>query len=266
MTQYIHLLTNAGLGLPTDLWVLSTSKVAPQQAKQAALGIAKTWNSMYEVSIETYYKKMLNLIEYKDGASFVNLEDNWQDNIVSGGTGESYGLEILLQKKKGKVTGWIGYTLSKTERQFDELNFGRWYPYKYDRRHDVSVALSHKWNDRMDFSMAWVYGTGNAITLPVATYTAFQRTYLTGFSGSTVNHYEARNDFRMRAYHRLDLSIGFTKQKKWGRRTWTFGVYNGYNRKNPFYMDIGYDNTGRKRFVQYSLFPVIPSVAYSFKF
>ena len=267
MTQYIHLLTNAGLGLPTDLWVPSTSRVSPQQANQVALGAAKSYKSMYEFSIETYYKKMSNLIEYRDGASFVNINDDWQDNVATGGIGESYGAEVLIQKKSGKVTGWVGYTLSRTYRQFEELNFGRWYPYKYDRLHDISVALSHNWNDRMDFSFAWVYGTGNAVTLPVAWYS-----HLSGptpgmsYSGGSVNHYTGRNDFRMRDYHRLDVSIGFSKQKKWGRREWTFGFYNAYNRRNPFYMDLGYDNAGRRRFVQYALFPVIPSFSYSFEF
>ncbi|HZY79278.1 MAG TPA: TonB-dependent receptor plug domain-containing protein, partial [Cyclobacteriaceae bacterium] len=165
MMQYIHLLTNAGLGLPTDLWVPSTGLVKPQRANQAALGLARNIKSDYEVSIEGYYKKMYNLIEYKEGASFLNTTSDWQDKVAINGKGESYGSEVLLQKKKGKVTGWIGYTLSWTNRQFDELNNGKEFPYKYDRRHDVSIALTHEWNKRMDFSMAWVYGSGNAITL-----------------------------------------------------------------------------------------------------
>jgi hypothetical protein len=273
MTQYIHLLTNAGLGLPTDLWVPATSKVSPQQANQFALGAAKSYKSMYEFSVEAYYKKMHNLIEYREGASFINVQDDWQDNVVTGGIGESYGTEVLVQKKSGKVTGWVGYTLSWANRQFEELNFGRWYPYKYDRRHDVSVAMSHKWNKRMDFSAAWVFGTGNALTLPIAFYYGPQATYH-GQQGQwfyEINHYGDRNSFRMRSYHRLDLSVSFTKEKKWGERKWTFAIYNTYNRRNPFYMDVGvvYDgpnNQPRPVFMQYSLFPVIPSVAYSFKF
>jgi hypothetical protein len=266
MTQYIHLLTNAGLGLPTDLWVPSTSRVSPQQANQLSLGISKSHKSMYEFSIESYYKKMSNLIEYRDGASFVDIEDNWQDNVATGGIGESYGAEVLVQKEAGKMTGWIGYTLSWTNRQFDELNFGRWYPYKYDRRHDVSIALSHNWNDRIDFSVVWVYGTGNAITLPVATYSGIEE----GPPGTHIlnprmMYYGDRNDFRMRSYHRLDISVGFTKKKKWGEREWVIGAYNAYNRMNPFYMDlIGRD--GRIYFAQYALFPIIPSIAYNFKF
>jgi hypothetical protein len=266
MTQYIHLLTNAGLGLPTDLWVPSTSRVNPQRANQVSIGAAKTYKSIYEFSIEGYYKKMSNLIEYRDGASFVSVTDNWQDNVTTGGFGEAYGTEVLIQKKSGKVTGWVGYTLSWTNRKFEELNFGKWYPYKYDRRHDISVALSHAWNDRMDFSLAWVYGTGNAVTLPIASFTGIDEPS----PGQVqlwphMRYYGERNDFRMRAYHRLDLSVGFTKKKKWGEREWVFGVYNAYSRMNPFYMDI-VRKDGRQYFAQYALFPIIPSVAWNFKF
>ena len=266
MTQYIHLLTNAGIGLPTDLWVPSTSRVNPQQANQVSIGAAKSYKSIYEFSVEAYYKKMSNMVEYRDGASFVSVNDNWQDNIATGGIGESYGTEVLVQKKAGKVTGWVGYTLSWANRQFDELNFGEWYPYKYDRRHDISIAMSHKWNDRMGFSLAWVFGTGNAITLPVAMYSGAVEDQPGSFgSWPYARHYEGRNDYRMRSYHRLDLSVGFTKKKRWGEREWVLGVYNAYNRLNPFYMDLTQKN-GRQVFAQYALFPVIPSVAWNFKF
>lgn len=266
MTQFIHLLTNAGLGLPTDLWVPSTAKVKPQQANQVALGLAKTYRSKYEFSLEAYYKKMSNLIEYKDGASFVNVETDWQDNIAINGKGESYGAELLLQKKNGKLTGWIGYTLSWTNRQFDDLNFGKWFPYKYDRRHDVSVALTHTWNKRMDFSMVWVYGTGNAVTLPTSQYPDNSHGSNTYYGGSELNYYGARNDFRMRSYHRLDISFSFWKTRKWGQSKWTVGVYNAYSRRNPFFMQLGYDKDGNKKFIQYSLFPIIPAITYSIKF
>lgn len=278
MTQFIHLLTNAGLGLPTDLWVPSTARVKPQQANQWALGIAKTYKSAYEISLEGYYKTMHNLIEYKDGASFADVEKDWQDKVAVNGRGESYGAEILLQKKKGNLSGWIGYTLSWTNRQFDNLNFGKWYPYKYDRRHDLSVALTHTWNERMDFSMAWVYGTGNAFTLPKSQYEGFPNNgnYYNGFgdavggnnygTSSQLNYYGNRNDYRMKSYHRLDLSFSFWKNTKWGQRKWTIAVYNAYNRRNPFYIELGYDKKGHRKFYQYSLFPIIPSISYSFKF
>jgi outer membrane cobalamin receptor len=274
MTQFIHLLTNAGLGLPTDLWVPSTARIKPQQAWQAALGAAKTYRGTYELSLEGYYKKMSNLIEYKDGASYVDIEGDWQDKVALNGKGESYGAELLFQKKTGPITGWVGYTLSWTNRQFETLNFGNKYPYKYDNRHDINLALTHTWNDRMDFSMAWIYTTGNAITLPTATYEGGDYTYNQNpwggpnpvFNTSEVSYYESRNNYRMKSYHRLDLSFSWWKNKKWGQRKWTIGIYNAYSRLNPFYMDIGYDRNGNKKFIQYSLFPLIPSFTYSFKF
>lgn len=268
MMQYIHLLTNAGLGLPTDLWVPSTALVRPQRANQYALGLARNFKSNYEISLEGYYKKMYNLIEYKEGTSFLNVQDDWQDKVATNGKGESYGSELLLQKKTGKVTGWVGYTLSWTNRQFDELNNGKWFPYKYDRRHDVSVAMTHAWNERMDFSMAWVYGTGNAVTLPTATYkgTVSPIGNYPGFFGQELYYYGDRNSFRMRSYHRLDVSFSWWKNKKWGRSKWTLAVYNVYSRRNPFFMDVTYDDDGNRKFAQYSLFPIIPSINYSFKF
>lgn len=270
MTQFIHLLTNAGLGLPTDLWVPSTARIKPQQSWQAAIGAAKTYKGKYEVSLEGYYKEMSNLIEYKDGASYVNVADDWQDKVAVNGKGESYGAELLLQKKTGPITGWVGYTLSWTNRQFETLNFGNKYPYKYDNRHDINVALTHTWNDRMDFSMAWVYTTGNAITLPTATYEEAGYTYNPwggpGYGAGEISHYEGRNNYRMKSYHRLDLSFSWWKNKKWGQRKWTVGIYNAYSRLNPFFMDIGRDQDGNKKFVQFSLFPFIPSFTYSFKF
>ena len=265
MTQFIHLLTNAGLGLPTDLWVPSTSQVKPQQANQVAIGLAKTWRQ-FEFSVEGYYKKMSNLIEYKDGASYVNLEEDWQDKVAVNGKGESYGAEVLLQKKKGSLSGWVGYTLSWANRQFEELNYGKWFPYKYDRRHDMSVVLAHTWNKRMDFSMAWVFGTGNAITLPTAEYDGAATAMQGNYYNQPIRYYESRNNFRMRSYHRLDLSFSFWKDKKWGQRKWTLGVYNAYSRQNPFFMDLTYDRDRNRKFVQYSLFPFIPSITYSFKF
>ena len=271
MTQFIHLLTNTGIGLPTDLWVPSTARVKPQQANQVAIGFARTYKSQYEFSLEGYYKKMSNLIEYKDGASYLNVEGDWQDKVATNGQGKSYGAEVLVQKKTGAITGWLGYTLSKAVRQFDELNFGEEYPYKYDRRHDVSAALTYEWNKRMDFSMVWVFGTGNSITLPIATYEGVanglgQNSRYNNYPPMDVTYFGGRNSYRMRNYHRLDLSFSWWKDKKWGQRKWTLGVYNAYNHLNPFFVDIGYDKKGNLRFIQYSLFPIIPSITWSFKF
>lgn len=255
MNQFIHLLTNGGIGLPTDLWVPATDKVLPQESWQVAIGLARTVQK-YEISLEGYYKEMENLIEYKEGASFINTTSDWQTKVASG-DGRSYGVEFLIQKKTGRLSGWLGYTWSRTLRQFDELNFGKEFPYKFDRRHDLSVVASYKVNQVFNISGTFVYGTGNAISLPVSSYESVNY--------GEINHYESRNGFRMRSYHRMDISMSWTKPKKWGSQTWSTGLYNAYNRRNPFFIDRANRN-GQEVFVQYSLFPMIPFVSYGFKF
>lgn len=263
MAQFIHLLTNSGIGLPTDLWVPATDRVRPQTAQQWALGGAYNWRSGYEISLEGYYKNMRNLIEYREGADFINVNQDWQDKVAVG-DGRSYGAELLIQKKKGRTTGWLGYTLSWTDRQFDDLNFGERFPYKYDRRHDLGLAVVHEWRENIDVSATWVYGSGNTVTLPTAIY---QSSGHSSFFGE-VYDYGERNGFRMRAFHRLDASITFRKQNRWGERAWVFGVYNAYARQNPFYMylDPASEPGQDSQFKQVSLFPIIPSISYRFNF
>lgn len=270
MAQFIHLLTNSGIGLPTDLWVPATDRVKPQYSSQFAIGLAKNITKEYEVSVEAYYKAMTNLIEYKEGTSYLDPQKDWQDKVTVG-DGTSYGLELLVQKKVGKFSGWVGYTLSKTERTFPELNFGKPFPYKYDRRHDLSLVGIYNLREDFELSATWVYGTGNAVSLPEERYSGPVQYYSTGdgynyYYSNEILHYTSRNNYRMRAYHRLDLSVSRTKKTKWGQRTWSFGTYNTYSRANPFFMDIGTDRNGNRKFKQYSLFPIIPSVRYNFEF
>lgn len=262
MTQFIHLLTNSGIGLPTDLWVPATSSVPPQYCRQVAVGWAWNYKNDYEVSVEAYYKSMKNVIEYSEGASFLNTFDNWEQ-MVESGKGKSYGAEFFVQKKKGKTNGLIGYTLSRTDRQFDNLNGGKAFPYKYDRRHDIKLAIIHQFNKRFQLSADWVFGTGVATTLPVAVYT--------DASGREIEVYTNRNSFRMPAYHRMDIGLKWTKQKKQYERAWLVNIYNVYNRLNAFYIyrDTEYDpatQTQRNVFTKITLFPVIPSISYQFKF
>ncbi|HEU4472776.1 MAG TPA: TonB-dependent receptor [Flavisolibacter sp.] len=258
MNQYIHLLTNSGIGLPTDLWVPVTKKVPPQIAHQGALGLAYNHKNRYEVSVEGYYKTMQNVIEYAEGASYLDATGNWEDKVEIG-KGWSYGMEFFVQKKTGKTTGMLGYTLSWTNRRFDNLNYGKTFPYKYDRRHDLKMAVVHKVSDAFELSASWVYGTGQAITLPTEVYLdANQR---------EVEVYDGRNGFRMNSFHHLDFSMKFSKKKKWGERSWLVSVYNVYNRQNPFFIYRNYDySTNVPKFRQVSLFPIIPSISYQFKF
>lgn len=269
-TQYIHLLTNAGIGLPTDLWVPATPKVKPQKAQQVALGAARNVrfkDEDYELSLEAYYKPMQRLIEYREGASFLGTTDsNWEDKVTSG-RGWAYGAEVFVQKKSGRTTGWVGYTLAWSQRRFAELNQGRLYPYKYDRRHDATLVVIHQFTPTLRLSGTFVYGTGNAITLSQGRYTL-------GPNFNDVEDYGARNSYRMRSYQRLDLDLSQTKKKKWGEIVNSFSVYNAYSRRNPYFMYYQsgaqdpvtgqvYEKPGYK---QISLFPILPSFSKSFRF
>jgi outer membrane receptor for ferrienterochelin and colicin len=268
MQQFVHLLTNEGVGLPTDLWVPSTKRIVPETAWQVSAGVAKTIKGL-ELSLETYYKKMNNLLSYKAAASFLGQNEaaDWQDKVVQG-EGEAYGLELFAQKKLGKTTGWVGYTLAWNNRLFETLNNGKPYPFKYDRRHDISIVVNHKFSERFRMAATWVYGSGYAVTLPEYQYYIHLPALIT-----RVNQVEVtteKNNYRIRDYHRLDLNFIFSKTKKWGERQWVFGAYNVYNRANTFYVgQQGLINTrtiSYKIAREYALIPIIPFVAYQFKF
>ncbi len=278
MNQYIHMISNTGISLPTDLWVPTTDRVKPQQSRQIALGLVRDLDRpALSLSVEGYYKTMNNVIGYKEGASFLALDDptskegnTWEDNVTKGHAW-SYGMEFLLQKKEGRFNGWIGYTLSWTQMQFDSLNFGKKYYARYDRRHDISVVTVYKLSDRITLSGTWVYGTGNAVTLPNSEFQApvHRLNQENSMYGQTVKDFGEKNSFRMKAYHRFDIGIQFHKEKRWGERTWEISVYNLYNRMNPFfyYTEYGFSNDKMYGYLkQVSLFPIIPSFTYSFRF
>ncbi|GAB3950169.1 TonB-dependent receptor [Spirosoma harenae] len=298
MNQYIHLLSNTGIGLPTDLWVPTTDRVKPQQSQQLAIGLATDFaddfalGKGFALTVEGYYKSMRNLVNYKEGASFLLIDDpkstenvDWQDNVTTG-KGWSYGAEVLFQRKIGRLSGWVGYTLSWTKWQFADLNAGNPFYPRYDRRHDISLVGIYKLSPRITLSATWVYGTGNALTLPLASYSAYGNDpglqtvfdvkgspyFISPFfdGGTKVNEYSPqKNNFRAEAYHRLDLSLQFHKQKKHHERTWEFSVYNAYNRWNPFFYRIEPVYSGGSSPVglfRYSVFPILPSISYNFKF
>jgi len=267
--QYIHLATLSSGSMPTDLWIPSSEKVKPQEGYQYSAGYFKNLKeNMYETSVEVYYKTFINQIEYKNGYTPAdNVGDN-SDNYFVFGEGDAYGIELFLKKNKGPLTGWIGYTLSKTTRYFDDIDFGEPFPAKYDRRHDLSITTNYKYNEKWTFAVVFVYATGNAITLPVARYI---------IDGRIVNEYGARNSFRMPDYHRLDLSVTYQnhkKQKELNKRyrtSWNLSVYNVYNRKNPYF--IYFDNDGdiqsgtlTTTAKQVSLFPILPSISLNIDF
>ena len=261
--QYIHLVSNAGSTLPTDLWVPSTYYVQPQIAWQYATGFFKNFkDNMYETSLELYYKNMQNQIEYKEGYT-PSLSDPEKQFVF--GRGWSYGAELYIGKNKGRLTGWLGYTLSWTYRKFPQLNGGEQYFAKYDRRHDLSVVSSYELNKKWKLSAVFVYGTGNATTLP-------ERFYI--INGVLTQEYSRVNQYRLPAYHRLDFAATYTpihKRKRKIQGSWVFSVYNVYNRANPYFIYFDqtgspYNNTLKVEARKVSLFPVIPAVTWNFHF
>jgi len=270
MTQYILLLTNSGIGLPTDLWLPTTRNIKPQESWQYAAGVFHDLPGGIEIGLEGYYKDMKNLIEYKEGSDFFSATQSWEEKIETG-SGNAYGAELLVRKHEGKTTGWIGYTLSWSNRLFENLNFGKQFPYRYDRRHDIGLAITHKLSEKIDFGIVWVYGTGNAISLPIEKYPGHgPGNSIYNYYYPDVQYYESRNGFRAPAYHRLDLGVNFYKKLRRGERTWSINIYNAYNRKNPFmiYFSNEWNVTSgpTTRLKQISLFPLLPSFSYSYKF
>lgn len=261
--QYIHLVSNAGTTLPTDLWVPSTYVVKPQQSWLYAFGLFKNFkDNTYETSVEIYYKQMQNQIEYQEGYTPATLED--AEQFFTFGKGWSYGTELFINKTKGRFSGWLGYTLGWTWRKFNNLNGGKKYPAKFDRRNDLSLVGSYELNKRWKLSADFVFGTGNAATLP-------QRFYI--FEGTLTQEYSAINEYRLPSYHRLDFSATYTPVQKRARKIksqWVFSIYNVYSRRNPYF--IYFDQEGNPlegslkiQAKQVSLFPVIPSVTWNFK-
>ncbi|MGB0431504.1 MAG: TonB-dependent receptor plug domain-containing protein [Bacteroidia bacterium] len=272
MQQNLHLLTNPSIGLPTDLWVPATKNAPSEISHQLAFGYAATLPKNMSLTLEGYYKTMSNVIEYAEAELFLGIGDDWEETIAIG-NGNAYGIEFLLQKSKGKFTGWIGYTLSFTNRQFDDLNNGEQFPYRYDRRHDIGITLHYQKSEKFDIGLNWVYGTGYAFSLSHGS--SFSPNYLNwGYNQNYETiEFTARNNYRVPSYHRLDLGFNWHKKKKWGKRTWQLGFYNTYNRMNPFAVfwnfEFGYDSNitpDNNKLKVLTLLPIIPSFTYQFKF
>lgn len=267
--QFIHLATTSGAMFPVDLWVPSSKKVKPQLAYQYAAGFFKNFNdNMFETSVETYYKPMHNQIEFKPGAQLF-FNQNLENEMIFG-QGEAYGIELFVKKKAGRLTGWVGYTWSRALRQFDELNNGKTFFFRYDRTHDMSLVASYQFNKKWSGTLVFVYGTGNAATLPTGRFP-----YRVGYDITKnqprltfIDVYDKINDFRLPAYHRMDISFTYiNKQTEKFESSWNFSIYNVYSRANPYFIYFVPDLDAQKvRAYMVYLFPILPSVAWNFKF
>ena len=265
--QYVHLTSLGSSSLPGDIWLPSTDRVKPQYGRQFSLGYFQDIGTErnWECSAEVYWKDLENLVAYAENSlPDDNIGNNVDNNLVFG-EGSSYGLELFLKRRLGAITGWLGYTWSKTDRQFDELNQGIAFPSKFDRRHDLSMVVDWKLSEKWRFGGAFVYATGNSLTLPVQRFI---------YEGRITDVYGERNGYRMAPYHRADISATLTpsnRKNKAIQSTWTFGFYNVYNRSNPYF--IYFSNEGDLQngsldlqANQVSLFPIIPSVTWNFSF
>jgi hypothetical protein len=259
----VHLASASTVTLPTDVWLPSSERIKPQKSDHYTVGYYLNFGKKYfNTSIEAYYKNLYNQIELLNG--FLN---NFQDKIFEEsmvfGTARAYGIELYLRKTQGKATGWIGYTISRIERKFEAINKGMMYPAKFDRTHDLNLVFSYSFNEKWNFSGTFIYATGNAMTVPEYKY-LIEGNVITGYSGI--------NSYRMPAYHRLDMSVTYALKKRDNFESFiNFSVFNVYNRANPYF--IYYELSGNVYEYnlkieprQITLFPIVPSLSWSFKF
>lgn len=285
MSQYVHLLSSTPISMPTDLWVPVTKEIKPMQSHQYSLGGYYTGIRGWEFSVEGYYKDMRNVLEYKEGVSFFGSSAGWE-NKVEMGKGRSAGIEFMAQKVTGNTTGWLSYTLSKSDRKFAKggVNNGERFPYKYDRRHNVNLTINHKFNDRIDIGASWVFYTGGTATIPEEKIAVIRpNNPSTGIisAGNNIDPYsntnnynsignalyvEHRNNYRLPASHRLNIGVNFNKKTKHGMRTWNISLYNVYNAMNPAWVYRSYNREGKSIINKYTLLPIIPSFTYTYKF
>lgn len=282
MNQYVHLISNSFISLPTDAWMPVTRKLKPLISDQVSAGFYYNLNKEYNFSVEGYYKTLDNLLEYRDGHTFTPSFVNWEDKLTAG-EGRSYGAEFMVRKETGRTTGWVGYGLSWSDRQFNELNQGARYPARFDNRHKLNIVVMHKISPKVELSAAWSYASGNHVTLSLENYyengtgspTNNDNHYVAN-SGESIDYYEGRNNYQLPAYHRLDLGIKIYRPKKKGRMgIWTVSIYNVYSRMNPFMIyksDKTVPDPGSSYgknvpvFKTIGIMPIIPSISYTYKF
>ena len=276
MRQFVHLLNSNAVGLPNDIWVPATANVAPQRASQLTAGLATSLGKRQtiQVSVEGYYKWLNDLTDVATGASLLGtFDESWEKTIEKHGQGRARGIEVMLHKPTGRLNGWMAYTYAKNERQFSSINEGRWFRANFDRRHVGNLVVNYQLRPRVSVSSAWQYQSGQPTTVPVALVRDPANSYYPNYV------YGGRNNFQMPSYHRLDLSLAFDRTtRRHHTRTWTVGVINAYNRRNPLFLrlqnrgvfkepyqflqePIGYRST----LLQQSFFPVLPYLSYSIK-
>ncbi|MDL2282464.1 TonB-dependent receptor [Parabacteroides sp. OttesenSCG-928-G06] len=286
MSQSVHLLNSSYINLPTDSWMPVTSHFKPLVSDQVSLGMYYNLKEKYDFSIEGYYKKLNNLLDYRDGYSFLPTFSSWEEKLTAG-SGRAYGVEFMARKQAGKTTGWVSYALSWADRKFSDINDGERFPSKFDNRHKLNIVLMHKLTPKVEVSAAWSYSSGNRMTLSLESYEMATGGVMPGGGSdrNTIDLYSGRNNYQLAPYHRLDLGVNILRPKKSGNLgIWNISIYNVYNRMNPFmvykghkevavWLPPGQDPDGKGYhhksvpvFKQLGIFPIIPSISYTYKF
>lgn len=274
MAQYVHLLSSSTMSLPIDLWVPITKDIAPVTSDQFSLGAYYSGLRGWEFSVEAYYKMMRNLLEYKEGVMFLSSTEGWEKQVVMG-NGTAKGLEFLIRKTNGKTTGWLAYTLARSEREFREINLGRPFPYKYDRRHTVDLVLNHKFSDRFDVSASWMFASGGWMTVPMrySQVVAPESGYM-----QVINYTPSRNNYNLPPSHRLNVGVNLRKPTgRGGESVWNLSVYNAYNSMNPnliFHNSLSYENPDEVSRIdkdvvfltKVTFLPILPAFSYTLTF
>lgn len=278
MNQFIHLMSSTGTMLPADIWLPATKSIQAQQSIQYSIGYEREFSRIEaDFSLEAYYKTSSNVLTYRDGANFFLIDAtnppqqiNWETNVTSG-KARAFGFEAMLHKKQGKWNGWLGYGWAKSSVRFNKINSGDWFPSDYDRRHDISIVFSYDFKPNRKVSASWTYMSGHPITIPYHTSVAHKPYNFEGNTSPTsfinIDYYGGRNNYRTDNYHRLDLALQLSKPLKHGKRIWEIGIYNAYNRHNPYmyYVDNVY-GSDKRMLKKMTIFPFIPTITYVRKF
>ncbi len=263
MDQFMHVISTFGLGLPNDIWIPSTANITPQRARDWSVSFDFNFKSGYSWSLSAYTKELRNIYGFREGGIFaIQANENWEEQLFSG-NGRSRGVEVELEKKLGIIRGFVSYTYSKSTRQFEEINDGIEFYANNDRRHQSAINLQTKINNNLDFSIGYTYNTGSPVTLPIAI-----QSIVVSNTVEIVPIYGRINNARLPAYHNLSMGLNVHNQYTWARQKFSLGVYNVYNRRNPFYIDLVKDPDNNLRFnlEQVSLMPLLPYISYSISF
>ena len=258
--QFLHLLTNNGVGLPTDLWVPLINELKGISAKQYSLNYSNRLNQKLTFELGLYYKSLNNLIEFEEGEGFI-ADGNWVEKVTQG-TGTVYGVETSISGNIGNTQGFLNYTFSKSKRFFDNKNNGKYYFDRYDRRNSLKLTLMQKISSSLHFSLIWVYGTGHRTTIPQLSYSVWYNNINSlNLKEVVINSPQSINNYQFQPYHRLDISLQLFLKKNRGKSQLVIGVYNVYNRKNTFF--VTFDNGN---FDEISILPILPSISYGWQF